>query len=58
MKKLIQNPNLQQDLAEALHQTVKENYLIDKVNEERGELVENILSVDVGGEMRDVGLAP
>lgn len=42
MKKLIQNPNLQQDLAESLYQTVKENYLIDIVNEVRAELVEGV----------------
>lgn len=40
MKKLIQNPNLRQDLGEALHQTVKDNYLIDIVNEERWNVVE------------------
>jgi glycosyltransferase involved in cell wall biosynthesis len=39
MKKLIQSPNLQKDLAERLHQTVKENYLIDKVNMVRGEFI-------------------
>ncbi len=44
MKKLIQNPSLRNDLGEALHETVKENYLIDKVNKVRGELVLNVVN--------------
>lgn len=42
IKKLVENPNLRQDLGEALHETVKENYLIDKVNVVRGELVARV----------------
>jgi glycosyltransferase involved in cell wall biosynthesis len=43
-KKLIESPALRHDLGEALHQTVKDNYLIDKVNSIRAELIESILN--------------
>lgn len=43
-KKLIQNPALRTDLGEALHQTVKENYLIDTVNVVRGQVIANSIS--------------
>lgn len=43
IKKLIENPSLRQDLGEALHETVKENYMIDKVNVVRGQVVEKII---------------
>jgi hypothetical protein len=42
IKKLIENPNLRQDLGEALHQTVLADYMIDKVNVVRGELVASV----------------
>ena len=43
MQKIIKNTNLRQDLGEALHQTVQENYLIEKVNEVRAGLINKII---------------
>ena len=40
VKKLIQNPALREDLGNSLYETVKQDYVIDKVNERRWEVVE------------------
>lgn len=42
IKKLILNPSLREDLGNALHETVKQNYLMDTVNEKRWEVVERV----------------
>ncbi len=43
MKKLINNPNMVEDLAEQLHEDITKNYHIDIVNGTRAELYRNLL---------------
>ena len=42
IKKLIKEPNLRRDMAEALHQTIKDNFDMDKHNERRAQLYKSL----------------
>lgn len=42
IKKLIQTPTLRQELGEALHETVREHYVMDRVNGVREGLINTV----------------
>lgn len=54
MKKLIQSPTMRQDLGEALHQTVTENYSIEKASGKRWEVINRLMSHELASPISTV----